>query len=44
MIEDLRIDALPAAIATDRDGRVIRTLWEVPSISEVKKLLREVRF
>jgi thiol-disulfide isomerase/thioredoxin len=43
VLEDLRIDALPAAIATDREGRVIRTMWEVPSISEVKQLLREVR-
>lgn len=43
VIQDLRIDVLPAAIATDRDGRVIRTLWEVPSISEVKQLLREAR-
>ena len=44
VLEDLRSDALPAAIATDHSGRVVRTLWEVPSISEVKKLLREVRF
>lgn len=43
VLEDLRIDALPAAIATDREGRVIRTMWEVPSISEVKQLLLEVR-
>jgi thiol-disulfide isomerase/thioredoxin len=43
VLEDLRIDALPAAIATDREGRVIRTMWGVPSISEVKQLLREVR-
>ncbi len=41
VLEDLRIDALPAAIATDRRGRVIRTLWEVPSVSEMKKLLHE---
>jgi thiol-disulfide isomerase/thioredoxin len=42
VLDDLRIDALPAAIATDARGRVIRTMWGVPSISEVKELLREV--
>jgi hypothetical protein len=43
VLEELRIDALPAAIATDARGRVLRTLWEVPSVSEVRELLAQVR-
>ena len=42
VIDDLHIDALPAAIATDAEGRVLRTMWEVPSVSEVKALLSEL--
>jgi len=39
VIDALRIDALPAAIITDSNGRVLRTLWEAPSVSEVRELL-----
>lgn len=42
VLEDLHLDVLPATIATDADGRVIRTMWELPSISEVKELLKSV--
>lgn len=40
VIEELRVDALPAVIATDAEGYVIRTFWAVPSISDVRELLR----
>jgi thiol-disulfide isomerase/thioredoxin len=43
VVDDLKKDALPAAILTDRDGRVIQTLWEVPSVSEVLRVLEQVR-
>jgi hypothetical protein len=39
VIDVLRIDALPAAFITDREGLILRTLWEVPSVSEVRELL-----
>ena len=42
VLEDLHLDVLPATIATDAEGRVIRTMWELPSISEVKELLKSV--
>ena len=41
VLEDLRLDVLPATIATDGNGRVIRTMWDVPSISEVRELLAD---
>ena len=42
VLEDLHLDVLPATIATDADGRVLRTMWELPSISEVRLLLESV--
>jgi thiol-disulfide isomerase/thioredoxin len=39
VIDALRIDALPAAILTDGDGYVLRTMWEVPSVSDIRALL-----
>jgi thiol-disulfide isomerase/thioredoxin len=39
VIDTLRIDALPAAILTDSDGHVLRTIWGVPSVSDVRELL-----
>ena len=39
VIDALRIDALPAAILTDGDGQVMRTMWEIPSISDIRELL-----
>lgn len=43
VIDELRIDALPAVVATDAEGHVIRTFWGVPSISDVRELLREMK-
>lgn len=37
----LRVDALPASIAVDREGRVLATFPGVPSVSEVRALLDE---
>ncbi|MEO1935392.1 MAG: ASPIC/UnbV domain-containing protein [Myxococcales bacterium] len=39
VLDALRIDALPAAILTDGDGNVLRTMWQVPSVSEVRAAL-----
>ena len=39
VIDALRIDALPAAILTDADGNVLRTMWQVPSVSDVRDAL-----
>jgi thiol-disulfide isomerase/thioredoxin len=39
VVDELRIDTLPAAILTDADGRVLRTLWHVPSVSQIQALL-----
>lgn len=41
VISELKIDALPAAILTDRNGRVLETYWEVPPVSEIRRLLAE---
>ena len=42
VLQDLRLDVLPATIATDAQGRVIETLWELPSVSKVRRLLEAV--
>ncbi len=39
VIDALRIDALPAAILTDGDGNVLRTMWQIPSVSDVRDAL-----
>lgn len=39
VIDALRVDALPATILTDADGHVLRTLWGVPSVSDIRELL-----
>lgn len=39
VVDALRIDALPAAIVTDGDGRVLSTSWEIPSVSDIRALL-----
>jgi hypothetical protein len=39
VLDELRIDALPAAILTDGDGHVLRTMWEIPSVSDIRELL-----
>jgi len=35
----LRMDAVPASIVTDTDGRILRTKWGPPSVSELRELL-----
>ena len=39
VLDELRIDALPAAIITDSAGRVLRTMWEIPSVSDIREFL-----
>jgi thiol-disulfide isomerase/thioredoxin len=39
VLDELRIDALPAAIITDSTGRVLRTMWEIPSVSDIREAL-----
>jgi thiol-disulfide isomerase/thioredoxin len=43
LIDDLRVDALPGAIVTDGQGRILRALWYVPSVSEIRELLNGAR-
>ena len=39
VLDELRIDALPAAIITNTEGKVLRTMWEVPAVSDIRKFL-----
>jgi thiol-disulfide isomerase/thioredoxin len=39
VLDELRIDALPAAIITDGEGYVLRTMWEIPSVSDIREHL-----
>ena len=41
VMDTLKGEGLPATIVTDGGGHVLRTTWGVPSISEVRQLLRE---
>ena len=41
ILESLKIDGLPATIVTDREGTILRTMWGVPSVSEVRRLLNQ---
>lgn len=43
VLKSLRIDAVPATIVTDTNGRVLRTRWGPPSVSELRELLRSQR-
>ncbi len=43
VIEALNVDALPATIVTDREGRVIHTMFGVPSVSDIRSWLAGVR-
>ena len=38
----LKMDGLPATVVTDGEGYVLRTMWGVPSASEIHKLLADV--
>ena len=40
VLKTLRIDAVPASIVTDTNGRILRTRWGPPSVSELRELLR----
>lgn len=40
--DTLRMDGLPATVVTDGEGYVLRTMWGVPSASEIHQLLAEV--
>ena len=42
VLEELRLEALPATIVTDASGSILRTTWGVPSVSELRKLLAEL--
>ncbi len=37
----LRMDAVPAIIVTDGEGRIVRTRFGPPSVSEMRELLRQ---
>ncbi len=39
VIDTLQVDALPATIVTDKSGRVLHTMFGVPSVSELKNWL-----
>jgi thiol-disulfide isomerase/thioredoxin len=39
---DLKIDAIPATILTDGEGRVLKTMFGEPSISEIHSLLAKL--
>ena len=39
--DTLKMDGLPATIITDSEGYVLRTMWGVPSASEIHRLLAD---
>jgi len=39
VLSELRRDALPASIVTDRSGRVLETRWGAPTLSDLRRLL-----
>ena len=39
VLDELRVDALPASILTDGQGRVLGTFGYVPSVSEIRAFL-----
>ena len=40
--DTLKMDGLPATVVTDGDGYVLRTMWGVPSASEIHHLLADL--
>ncbi len=42
VVDELWLDVLPATIVTDREGHVLHTQAKVPSVSQVRRLLRAV--
>jgi thiol-disulfide isomerase/thioredoxin len=43
VLERLNLDAVPAAIVTDRDGNVLLARWGPPTLSQLRELLARVR-
>ena len=41
VVETLGEDATPATIVTDAEGNVLLTRWGAPSVSELRRLLRD---
>lgn len=39
IIEELRMDGIPVTFITDREGRILRTLWGEPTISVLRQIL-----
>jgi peroxiredoxin len=39
VLKTLKIDAIPATIVTDSNGRILRTRWGPPTVSELRELL-----
>ena len=39
LLDELKLEGLPATMVTDRQGRVLLTRWGPPSVSEIRKLL-----
>jgi len=42
VMETLKLDGLPATIVTDSEGNILRTMWGVPSVSEVRQWLKVI--
>ncbi len=40
VLKTLKIDAVPASIITDGNGRILRSRWGPPSVSEIRELIR----
>jgi peroxiredoxin len=40
VLANLRMDAVPASFITDSDGRILRSRWGPPSVSELRELMR----
>jgi len=41
VLETLKQEGTPATIVTDAEGRILDTLWGYPTVSRIRKLLRE---
>ena len=43
VLDELKMDAVPASIVTDGAGNVLLARWGPPSISQIRELLATVR-
>lgn len=43
VVQTMKIDAVPATIITDANGKILRMRWGPPSVSELRELLRAQR-